>query len=163
LKAPLSHLRYGNFGQLGASGTANIQGTFREHSGNIQGILKAPLSHLRYGNFGQLGASGTTNIQGTFSEHSGNIQRILKAPLSHLRYGNFGQLGASGTANVGATPSSMPPVSVRTIEAGNAASVLALAAGGMHTCARFDTSLLQLQDAVYPEYIRILVESRAYP
>jgi hypothetical protein len=53
--------------------SGNIQGTFREHSGNIQGTWE----HTR-------------NIQGTFREHSGNIQgtfwehsvRVERTPVS---------------------------------------------------------------------------------
>jgi hypothetical protein len=39
----------------------NIQGTFKEHTGNIQGTF-----------------SHSGNIQGTFREHSGNIQETLR-------------------------------------------------------------------------------------
>jgi hypothetical protein len=51
--------------QLQEAHSGNIQGTFREHSGNIQGTFR----------------EHSGNIQGTFREHSGNIQGALR-PLA---------------------------------------------------------------------------------
>jgi hypothetical protein len=48
---------------------ANIQGTFREHSGDIQGT-----SREHPGNTQGTSREHSVNIQGTLREHSGNIQ-----------------------------------------------------------------------------------------
>jgi hypothetical protein len=62
--------------------SGNIQGTFREHSGNIQGTLDCePLQpkllinrrHLMGSEKGHIG-----NIQGTFREHLRNIQGTIR-------------------------------------------------------------------------------------
>jgi hypothetical protein len=51
----------------------NIQGTFREHSGNIQGTI----------------SEHSGNIQGTFREHSGNIQGTFRVKRLFLRFLRF--------------------------------------------------------------------------
>ena len=59
-----------------------LEGTFREHSGNIQGTFREHLG----------------NIQGTFREHSGNIQGTFTCSASM----------AASLANVAFTKSSSP-------------------------------------------------------
>jgi hypothetical protein len=63
--------------------SGNIQGTFREHSGNIQGTFREHSGNVAFIAFRTRGSRkampGSTqgtfgNIQGIFREHSGNIQ-----------------------------------------------------------------------------------------
>jgi hypothetical protein len=51
----------------------NIQGTFREHSGNIQGTFREHSGNIKW-----TFSEHSGNIQGAFREHSGNIQGTFR-------------------------------------------------------------------------------------
>jgi hypothetical protein len=69
--------------------TGNIQGTFREHLGNIQGTFSAfsrmDVPSLSSSSFSVAANSYTGNIQGTFRAHSGHIQGTFREHSGNIQ------------------------------------------------------------------------------
>jgi hypothetical protein len=64
----------GNIQGTSKERSGKIQGTFRERSGNIQGTFRENSGNIQ-GTFREHPREHPRNVQGKFREHSGNIQR----------------------------------------------------------------------------------------